>query len=207
MNTNENSSHSFTEGSDMFPSEDSGTLKFSKPTPNFPKGGEEIKDGEFVSSVKEETKHTPGPWTIRNPRGRGHDVTTFLYIDADTQNLSVAKILQAENSRSEEEAEANARLIASAPDLLIERDYWLEQAKQSNKENQELKARVKDFEFAASVNHDAYNKQKALNAELLEAIEASKPIVIESVEKWSNGEDCYTSALNIIGSAINKAKS
>lgn len=41
MNTNEN---------------DSGTLKFSKPTPNFPKGGEEIKDGEFVSPVKEETK-------------------------------------------------------------------------------------------------------------------------------------------------------
>lgn len=58
MNPNENSSHSFTEGSDMFPSEDSGTLKFSKPTPNFPKGGEEIKDGEFVSPVKEETKHT-----------------------------------------------------------------------------------------------------------------------------------------------------
>lgn len=65
---------------------DSGTLKFSKPTPNFPKGGEEIKDGEFVSPVKEETtslREAADRWVTNNPDGEvrrmyGHYVRAFM---------------------------------------------------------------------------------------------------------------------------------
>ncbi|HEY3405412.1 MAG TPA: hypothetical protein VGK59_18635 [Ohtaekwangia sp.] len=130
MNTNENNS---------------GTLKFSKPTPNFPKGGEEIKDGEFVSSVKEKTKHTPGPWSFNEPSGS---------IDSLDSNGHTEKILfdvRKSNWRSisEDEHKANARLIASAPDLL--------------KENQGLKESIEFWK-------KAYNGEEAQSAQLREGL-------------------------------------
>jgi cell division septum initiation protein DivIVA len=37
------------------------------------------------------------------------------------------------------------------------------------------------------------------------AIKAAHPIVMEACEKWSNGEDCYQSALELIESAMKKS--
>jgi len=69
-----------------------------------------------------ETKHTPGPWNV-DPSypgdvcaGTGHDVAVTCYkgmkpIDLDGTEATIGP-------QSREEAEANARLIAAAPDLL-----------------------------------------------------------------------------------------
>jgi hypothetical protein len=51
------------------------------------------------------TKHTPGPWASRNGR---------IY-QADRENLTIANIARAFDG---DYSEANARLIAAAPDLL-----------------------------------------------------------------------------------------
>ena len=54
--------------------------------------------------MSEELKHTPGPWSIRQESvwsvGTDHEMTALVYGCTDT------------------EEEANARLIAAAPDLL-----------------------------------------------------------------------------------------
>lgn len=54
------------------------------------------------------TKHTPGPWTIDEPGSR---LITF-------HGIPVAKAL--DNCDTKEEIQANARLIAAAPDMLEE---------------------------------------------------------------------------------------
>lgn len=63
-------------------------------------------------------KHTPGPWTMSRPMGTGHleGREPWFWVSADrTLNLQVAPcpdgFVVGEN-------EANARLIAAAPDLL-----------------------------------------------------------------------------------------
>lgn len=63
-----------------------------------------------------ETKHTPGPWIVRitasgNP---------FIYEDAAGKNI--AGVAGTRPGIDAEESQANAALIASAPDLLAERD-------------------------------------------------------------------------------------
>lgn len=54
-------------------------------------------------------KHTPGPWAA-NP--------IVTQVDAMSDMLPICQLLWPTDQRSEEETEANARLIAAAPDLL-----------------------------------------------------------------------------------------
>lgn len=62
------------------------------------------------------TKHTPGPWTM-HPRGKdGAEVRAITSVAwcgiALTHGVSGSQVIRAD------EAQANARLIAAAPDLL-----------------------------------------------------------------------------------------
>lgn len=54
-------------------------------------------------------KHTPGPWLVSPFVAR---------VDNPRDNLPICALLWPTDERSEDETEANARLIAAAPDLL-----------------------------------------------------------------------------------------
>ena len=60
-------------------------------------------------------KHTPGPWTAQND---GRDIISIQHSNNDPGAISMtlAKVTARMTWRSQ--AEANARLIAAAPDLL-----------------------------------------------------------------------------------------
>jgi len=57
--------------------------------------------------------HTPGPWTLVE-----HDRDFFVLPDGD-DNGCITEIPNRGNGRNYDENQANARLIASAPDLLL----------------------------------------------------------------------------------------
>lgn len=59
------------------------------------------------------SKHTPGPWYVskRNPR---------LVIESGPRGNAIAKTGVKLGVCSQEQAEANARLIAAAPDLVFQ---------------------------------------------------------------------------------------
>lgn len=61
-------------------------------------------------------QHTPGPWAV-NP--------AFARVDALGANspVPVCQLLWPTDLRSEEETEANARIIAGSPDLLAALEY------------------------------------------------------------------------------------
>ena len=64
------------------------------------------------------SKHTPGPWTMSRPMGTGHleGREPWFWVSADrTLHLQVAAC---PDGYVAGENEANARLIAAAPDLL-----------------------------------------------------------------------------------------
>lgn len=56
-------------------------------------------------------KYTPGPWRIQNP----HGLLTLDIVD-EQRNLQLCRMYK--YFRSDDEASANANLIAAAPDLL-----------------------------------------------------------------------------------------
>jgi hypothetical protein len=58
-----------------------------------------------------EAKHTPGPWAVHPSKAR---VDAFV----GGAPLPVCELLWPTDQRSEAETEANARLIAAAPELL-----------------------------------------------------------------------------------------
>ncbi len=58
------------------------------------------------------TKHTPGPWVVR---GQG----TPLLCVTDHDSAYIVDRFTLPSFRPDEEREANARLIAAAPDLLV----------------------------------------------------------------------------------------
>ena len=60
--------------------------------------------------------HTPGPWRY------AHDGGTTAYI-VESDGTSVAKLSVTENSTAHSGLEANARLMAAAPDLLEALQY------------------------------------------------------------------------------------
>lgn len=62
-----------------------------------------------------EAKHTPGPWNLKNPTAKyaAYNNLWFCIIESEDR-----RIIQKIYGRSKEEAEANAKLIAAAPDLL-----------------------------------------------------------------------------------------
>jgi hypothetical protein len=54
--------------------------------------------------------HTPGPWRTRN-------VDDHMYLDADTWD-AFARVVVVVDDEPDPEGEANARLIAAAPEML-----------------------------------------------------------------------------------------
>lgn len=154
----------------------------------------------YTPAVKEETKHTPGPWQLTTIpfELRNTDSAAAIY---GPMSIDGGACLIADISRSagDAQATANARLIASAPDLLIERDYWLEQAKQSNKENQELKAENEELR-RQSESDDKYIKSlEELKFELINVLDRIiGSMSLERVERFDLNE--------LAKSAITKAK-
>lgn len=69
------------------------------------------------------TKHTPGPWSCFHMPG----TTSPWWTIRDGRNIYVAEVDWVDHAVLVEEAEANARLIAAAPELL-EAAKGLEQA-------------------------------------------------------------------------------
>lgn len=63
-----------------------------------------------------ETKHTPGPWVVRMTASGN----PFIYDDATGKNI--AGVTGIRPGIDAEESQANAALIAQAPDLLADRD-------------------------------------------------------------------------------------
>ena len=60
------------------------------------------------------SKHTPGPWAYENYRG-----TVHVFIDNEGGTPSICKLVG-------NDKDANARLIAAAPDLLEALEYYVE---------------------------------------------------------------------------------
>ena len=65
------------------------------------------------------TAHTPGPWTVTGPGPYDPESRVALTVEQDSPTRrQVALVGNAPATMTREEAEANARLIAAAPDLL-----------------------------------------------------------------------------------------
>ena len=61
--------------------------------------------------MSEQAKHTPGPWAV-------HPISARVDAFVGGTPLPVCELLWPTDERSEAETEANARLIAAAPNLL-----------------------------------------------------------------------------------------
>lgn len=97
-----------------------------------------------------ESKHTPGPWDVLNDLASGH------LVPIDAQNGR--HVALAFTNPPYDEHEANARLIASAPELLAA-------AKRALKTIEELPPRV---------NEDRYEPLMQLSAAIARAERGSK---------------------------------
>lgn len=65
-------------------------------------------------------KHTPGPWLVaRHQRSGAHRVT----LTPDDANGDICNVLACLGARTSAEVEANAYLIAAAPELLEALEY------------------------------------------------------------------------------------
>lgn len=64
------------------------------------------------------SKHTPGPWSIREVSKHGTSVDGFVGVGVAWCGANTTVGNKGAHSISESEAEANARLIAAAPELL-----------------------------------------------------------------------------------------
>ena len=63
--------------------------------------------------MKDQPKHTPGPWLAKRAEGGGY---FEWYVGRDGENRSIAEDIADPVTR--DPSEANAHLIAAAPDLL-----------------------------------------------------------------------------------------
>lgn len=74
------------------------------------------------------SKHTPGPWRIAHPKLTGRrQEGDRLIVGPDNEHVAEAFQYQSHTLTDSKQSDANARLIAAAPDLLaalkwIERD-------------------------------------------------------------------------------------
>lgn len=62
--------------------------------------------------------HTPGPWAIRTESMAGDILNNHAAIDAPTHYCFAQVVWKMEYQSSSPEREANARLIAAAPEML-----------------------------------------------------------------------------------------
>jgi hypothetical protein len=79
------------------------------------------------------TSHTPGPWTVGNPEGK----TFYIMVGGHTEiaNLPHCRAMSESSYAIEDnsEREANARLIAAAPYLLVALEGLFEQCSMVHK--------------------------------------------------------------------------
>lgn len=76
-----------------------------------------------------ETKHTPGPWKLRKPLHPGSHYR-FEVLKADRNGIYKPYVadVRSMDSNGDDNSEANARLIAAAPDLLAALEALTESA-------------------------------------------------------------------------------
>lgn len=65
--------------------------------------------------MTQKAKHTPGAWVFKDREGGGVDRHFCIYAPSLGVDSNIARVYK---NPSQEEGEANARLIAAAPDLL-----------------------------------------------------------------------------------------
>jgi hypothetical protein len=108
--------------------------------------------------MNNETQHTPGPWFLvketMKPFAEG---SVRFYIDDQNGFRIYDPVSEGLKGRTRQEAEANAKLIASAPSLL--------------KENQELKEQNSALSQLNGLYFDENNSIKSINEELIKALE------------------------------------
>jgi hypothetical protein len=154
-------------------------------------------------NTTDNTQHTPYPWLVKRIEGEN-------WIE-DASGTLIAKLPGNDTE--------NARLIASAPALLKERDGLFKQNQEFRlrlsdelgisfelkKENEELKGKLEVagnslLELYGVANKEA-NELKALNDELLEALKT-----IQSVLTGWNSEGKYINLIEFAKTAIAKAE-
>ena len=74
------------------------------------------------------TKHTPGPWHVGGLQGTGRAAIVY-----SPDGYSICDCKSYHGKREWSEMEANARLIAAAPDLLAALEYWFDSNADSKK--------------------------------------------------------------------------
>jgi predicted RNase H-like nuclease (RuvC/YqgF family) len=111
--------------------------------------------------MNNETQHTAGPWFLvketMKPFAEG---SVRFYIDDQNGFRIYDPVSEGLKGRTRQEAEANAKLIASAPSLL--------------KENQELKAeneRISKIAHEVNRMYSEVEDIKSINEELIKALE------------------------------------
>lgn len=81
------------------------------------------------------TKHTPGPWHIKSATASGFKTKSGgngIYAPArPTDDFFILQIASMETNLSGQEVEANARLIAAAPELLEAAIYLMDDLRHS----------------------------------------------------------------------------
>jgi len=89
-----------------------------QPTGNFSNRLNSIKGERKM----EKTKHTPGPWGIMSHHRDAHGKFDYIRIGHDSRGQYGPDFIQVDalhwTAEGQEQANANARLIAAAPDLL-----------------------------------------------------------------------------------------
>ena len=71
---------------------------------------------EVKSKKMNKIKHTPGPWKFEH--SEDIDLPNHVAISANTHTMLAQVVWKMENDEYSPQCEANARLIAAAPDLL-----------------------------------------------------------------------------------------
>lgn len=135
----------------------------------------------------QQASHTPAPWKIRMPKfAEGDTKLTYCFIDAESRNLAIGRILTDYHGTSLKEAKANAELIARAPELLKENEELFSENSHLKNENDNLIEERKNLQ--------------ALNAELLQNLRNAHAVIL------ATSETCDTPLIKEIESAIAKAE-
>lgn len=130
------------------------------------------------------TKHTPAPWKVVNHTRKN---SSEIIIRIETEKDSICEVHNLYRPESSldgvVEKQANAQLIARAPELLKENEQLKEKLKAQEEHGQII------WKDRADIITER-NKLQALNAELLEAL---KELLLQIGEHWDDEEEIETS--------------